>query len=227
MSYKLLCCLIILLWAACKFGDKEHYSENRLVVQSKEKTDTVSMLFQNEQKVIVKFDKNFFTVTQIKGVDSTSIVVPYAVDIDKRILCNECLFVRSPAGDTLVSGFYLSDSMFLLPILDFNKMILFGLDFPAKQRGQSDGRTDVYETTTLNAFIVYHKEKTIIVSDGLYYNDDGLINNVVSHVRHIVGTTVRDEMQFEIAIPLKLNMEVSDSIKDYLMEQLLKKKLKE
>jgi hypothetical protein len=203
-----------------------HQKENRHPADQtvqKKKLETYSIQFFNRSQIVVAFYDSFFIAQQINKIDTTSISIPYSVDKDKRILCNECIRIRSKSGDSLVSGMYLSDSLFLLPILDFaGKLRLFGLDFQAKASGKSNGLTEVLLMTTLNAFIISPEEETIIVTDGIYSNEKGLVTNVMAHKMSITGKTIHNEKDYNLPVPS--TVQDQDSLKNYLMNQLLKKK---
>jgi hypothetical protein len=214
--------ILIIFFLGVSFGNgSENIELTANQNSAKEIVNTVCIQFINAKRVVVIFHRDFFSATLITPSDSTSIVVPFGVDEDKQILCNECIRVRSCAKDTSVDALFFTDKLFLLPLLDFaGKLFVFGLDFESKKHGLSDGQTEVYLTTTLPAFVVSPEKSTIIVTDGFDYNHKGIITHVVAHEMKIIGTKITEKNHHVIPVPPTIQS--VDTLKKFLLNRVIK-----
>lgn len=181
-------------------------------------TDEIS--YPNGNRIKVKFKNDTILVQQSRKNDTTTILLVYDVDDGNRQICKDCIQVLSHGDLSYSSGFYVNDSMFLLPVFDLNRIILFGLNFKSKFNGSNDGQTGVFLQTFASAFVFTKNNNQIFQADGIYYDDDGLIADVESHRWQISGTEAIYQKSKKIVVPK--TMQDRDLLPDFLLEQLKK-----
>ena len=84
---------------------------------------------ETRSNVSVKYFNDSIIVRLTKGKDMSIVSIPFKTDPDKMMGCDSCLFINNNGNYSMVSNYQINDSLFLLPVLDFNRLLLFGINF--------------------------------------------------------------------------------------------------
>lgn len=141
------------------------------------------------KQIQLVFSNDSISIKLSLNIDTFQMKIPYGVEEDKRIVCNSCLCIHDGKNDSFASNYLIGDSILLLPIMDFNRILLFGINFKRKILLYNNILKDIYLATTLDAFFYDSRNNEITIVDFPYLNKSGKKSERLIHIFIVKSTT--------------------------------------
>jgi len=165
--------------------------------------------FQIESRIIVDYYADSIVAILANGADSNKVSIPFKSDTDKPTTCDSCLFINKNDVYSMVSSYQINDSLFLLPVLDFNRILLFGVNFKAKKILVNEKLGDGYLSSSLEAIVYNVTNNQVGIANSLNFNEDQEVEKITVHFFKVGGNGFNFLRTIDTDVPKDLNSELS------------------